>query len=67
MYANGAGDGEPIRQEMIRENQLVGTNGFIYSAQAPSSRPASDYTARAVPHFPGAAVPLEAAQILWQR
>ncbi|HUJ69606.1 MAG TPA: alpha-glucan family phosphorylase [Syntrophorhabdales bacterium] len=67
LYANGAGDGEPICQEMIREKQLAGTNGFIYSARAPSSRPASDYTARAVPHFPGAAVPLEAAQILWQR
>jgi starch phosphorylase len=40
---------------------------LLYSAEVPAGRPASDYTARIVPHHPSASVPLEAAQILWQR
>ncbi len=39
----------------------------LYRARVPSTRPATDYTARAIPSFPGAAVPIEAAHILWQR
>jgi starch phosphorylase len=67
IYASGADDSEPMHQQMMRGQQLVGANGFIYSAEVPSSRPVRDYTARVIPHFPGAAVPLEAARILWQR
>ncbi|MFB3887250.1 MAG: alpha-glucan family phosphorylase [Thermodesulfobacteriota bacterium] len=67
IYANGEEDRESVRQEMIRRRQLVGANGFIYSAQVGSNRPVTDYTARVVPRFPGVAVPLEAAQILWHR
>jgi starch phosphorylase len=52
---------------MIRGRQLVGANGFIYSAQVPSNRPVTDYTARVIPHFPGVAIPLEVTHILWQR
>jgi starch phosphorylase len=40
---------------------------MTYSAQMSATRPASDYTARIVPHHPNASVPLEARQILWQR
>jgi starch phosphorylase len=40
---------------------------FNYSAQVSATRPASDYTARIVPHHPNALVPLEASQIVWQR
>ncbi len=40
---------------------------FNYSAQVSATRPASDYTARIVPHRPKALVPLEADQIVWQR
>jgi starch phosphorylase len=40
---------------------------FAYSAQVSATRPASDYTARIVPHHPNALVPLEAGQIVWQR
>jgi starch phosphorylase len=67
IYTNGAEDREPVHQEMTRGRQLVGANGFIYSAQVPSSHPVRDYTARVVPHFPGVSVPLEASRILWQR
>jgi starch phosphorylase len=39
----------------------------LYLAQVAATRPASDYTARVIPHHPNATVPLEAPQILWQR
>jgi starch phosphorylase len=39
----------------------------VYRAAVPANRPAGDYTARVVPRFAGAAVPLEANHILWQR
>jgi glycogen phosphorylase len=67
LYANGVNGGDPVRQEMKRVGQVVGTKGTIYSTEVPTTRPATDYTARVIPHFPGVAVPLEAAQIQWQR
>ena len=69
LYADGLNGGEPVQQEMIRGQQLADANGTIYSysAQAPATRPATDYTARVIPQHNGVAVPLEAAQILWQR
>ena len=67
LYADGVNGGDPVRQEMKRGQPLVGAmNGYVYSTQAPATRPATDYTPRAVPYYPGAAVPLEAAQILWR-
>jgi starch phosphorylase len=66
IYADGVNGNEPKHQEMVRGRQLMGANGFIYSAQVPSDRPVTDYTARVIPHFPGVAVPLEVARILWQ-
>ena len=58
----------PERVEMKRVRQLVGaTNGYAYRAAVPAARPATDYTARLIPHRDGVAVPLEDAQILWQR
>jgi starch phosphorylase len=67
LYADGINGGDPVRQEMTRGQQLVGANGYIYRVSVPAIRPATDYTARVIPHFPGVAVPLEAARILWQR
>ena len=68
LYAQ-AHNGEPrVRQPMIRGDALVGSvNGFTYTAQVPSNRPADDYTPRLAPTFHGVHVPLEAGQILWQR
>jgi len=40
---------------------------YTYSAQVSATRPASDYTARIIPHHLNALVPLEAGQIVWQR
>jgi starch phosphorylase len=67
LYAEGKNGGEPICWEMTRGEQLVGASGYAYRAELPSTRPAADYTARIVPHYQGAIVPLEASQVLWQR
>ena len=68
LYADGAPDGAPVRQEMTRVRQLVGaTSGYAYRACVPAERPATDYTARLIPHCNGVAIPLEDARILWQR
>jgi starch phosphorylase len=68
LYAEGVDGGAPELQEMTRGQQLVGAeNGYAYSARVPATRPATDYTPRVVPFHPGASVPLESAQILWQR
>ena len=68
LFANGLDGGAPIRQEMKYVRKLTGAaGGYAYSVQVPTSRPASDYTARIIPHFNGVAVPLEVDQIIWQK
>jgi len=67
LYADGVNGGEPERQEMRRGQQLTEANGYIFSAQVPSTRPTTDYTARVIPQHAGVAIPLESARILWQR
>ena len=68
VYADAHKGGSSVRQEMTRLRQLPGeTGGYIFSATVASSRPASDYTARIVPHCNGLIVPLEASWILWQK
>ena len=61
--------------EKCASDEVMSTSGpsadtpgaFTYSTQVSAARPASDYTARIVPHHPNARVPLEAGQIVWQR
>jgi starch phosphorylase len=68
LYANGINGNKPEKVEMIRVRQLVGAiNGYAYRAEVPVARPAIDYTARLIPQYVGATVPLEAHHILWQR
>jgi glycogen phosphorylase len=70
LYANSQNGGEPFRQPMTRAAALVGAvGGFMFTAQVPSSRPATDYTPRIVPTHRGVSVPLELEEekILWQR
>ena len=67
LYADGLNGGGPSRTEMKRRRQLAEGGGYIYGATVPASRPAADYTARVIPCYPGIPVPLEAAEILWQR
>jgi starch phosphorylase len=68
LYADGINGGSPILQEMKCIRHAEGKAGsYIYETQVSAARPATDYTARVIPHYEGVAVPLEAAQILWQR
>jgi starch phosphorylase len=68
LYADGAKGGEAVRQEMTRVRTEEPSSGsHTYCATVSSARPATDYTARVMPHRPGLAVPLEDDWILWQR
>ncbi|MGO8928658.1 MAG: alpha-glucan family phosphorylase [Limisphaerales bacterium] len=68
LYADGVNGSASVRQEMTRIRPLVGAvNGYAYRGEVPASRPATDYTARVIPHCSGVLVPLEADRILWQR
>jgi starch phosphorylase len=68
LYAEGSGGAGPAQQEMKRVRPLDGVpGGYVYSAAVPAARSPTDYTARVRPYCDGAAVPLEATQILWQR
>jgi starch phosphorylase len=68
LYADGVRDGVPVRQEMKRVRQPVGTAGsFVYHAVVAADRSASDYTARVIPHRAGVLTPLEDWRISWQR
>jgi starch phosphorylase len=68
LYAEGINGCGPVHQEMTRVRQPEGRAGSTaYRAMTPATRPATDYTARVIPHRDGVAVPLETAQILWQR
>jgi starch phosphorylase len=67
LYADGQNGGEPVRQPMQRGEQLVGSaNAFLYVANIPATRPATDYTPRVLPYKAGASVPLEAPFICWR-
>jgi len=67
LYADPQNGDAPVRQPMQRSQQLVGAaNAFVYVASVPATRPASEYTPRAVPYKAGASVPLEAPFICWR-
>ncbi len=67
LYAEGIDGDSPIRQELkLIQKQTESVKPHLYRATVSASRPATDYTPRVVPNFPGVAVPLETALILWQ-
>jgi starch phosphorylase len=66
LYADGAGGDHAVCQEM-KGPQAGTAAGHIYVTRVPATRPSADYTARLVPHHEDAAIPLEVANILWQR
>lgn len=68
LYANGAGGGGPVREEMTRARRMEGVAGcYVYTSSVPAVRPATDYTPRVIPRRSGVTFPLEAPLILWQR
>jgi starch phosphorylase len=59
-------EGDGFRLEMTRGDKLINNqNGWLYRAEVPATRPASDFTPRIIPQRPGIAVPLEVNHILW--
>jgi starch phosphorylase len=67
LYADPQGNSPPFHQAMTRlsgDDRTVGV--AVFHASVSAARPASDYTARVVPTFPGVNVPLEAPYVLWQ-
>jgi glycogen phosphorylase len=67
LYADGVNGGEPERQALTHGQPIAAANSYLFSAQVPATRPATDYTVRAIPQHAGMAIPLETHQILWQR
>ena len=68
LYADGVDGSTPERVTMDRVRQMVGAmKGYVYRAAVPAARPATDYTARLIPHHDRVTVPLEDAHVLWQR
>jgi starch phosphorylase len=68
LYADSAQEEIACFEVMNPSGPCADTPGaFTYSAQVSATRPASDYTARIIPHHLNALVPLEASQIIWQR
>jgi starch phosphorylase len=68
LFADGRNGSGSVRKEMTRVFPLPGSSGgCVYTAAVSAARPQADYTARILPQQGGVAVPLEAAQILWQR
>ncbi|MBB6143773.1 starch phosphorylase [Silvibacterium bohemicum] len=68
LYADPMQKREPAIETMtVGEARVDSPGAFIYSSEIPATRPAGDYTPRVIPHHTSASVPLEAAQILWQR
>ncbi len=67
LYANGVDGAGPQVYDMTLQSPAATGGRSTYRAAVPANRPAGDYTARVVPRLTGAAVPLEANHILWQR
>jgi starch phosphorylase len=68
LYAEGIAGGDPVRETMkCGPPSSEAPLRYTYRALVPTTRQASDYTPRAIPHCSGAEVPLESARILWQR
>ncbi len=68
LYADGICGSPAVRQEMACLHPLADeSGGYVYSVTVAANRPPAEYTARAMPHCNGVAIPLEESQILWQR
>lgn len=66
LYADPMHGGMPAIEAMTTPEPCPDSPGVLtYSAHVSATRPASDYTARIIPHHPNAFVPLEADQIVW--
>ncbi|MGB8491455.1 MAG: alpha-glucan family phosphorylase [Bacteroidales bacterium] len=68
LYADGTDGGTPERKELnLISQEKEADNPHLYQAIVSATRPATDFTPRIIPNFPGVSVPLETKLILWQR
>ena len=68
IYADALNGNMPVKQEMTFIKQIPDVdNCYSYRAKVPATRPVTDFTLRMISSNPGVSVPLEAANILWQR
>jgi starch phosphorylase len=69
LWADPEEEGRPgVRMPLDPVRPLAGTTGgFVFAGSVPADRPADHFTPRIVPRHPGARIPVEEAQILWQR
>lgn len=68
LFADGFLGSPPVHHEMTSIHQDLELKAeYIYIVTVYSSRSTNDYTARVIPFFEGANIPLEGNQILWQR
>jgi starch phosphorylase len=69
LYADSIDGGPSIRQKLDLQSPASPPGGgmTVFGGRVAATRSVADYTARVMPHLAGALVPLETAQILWQR
>jgi starch phosphorylase len=68
LFVDAISGGESIRQEMKWTRTLAAElSRCVYQATIPTTRPASQYTARVIPQRARLGGPLEFGRILWQR
>jgi starch phosphorylase len=65
LYADSQSDGPPERHPLRAGDRR--DDRYSYHVCIPATRPAVDYTARAITDHSSLAVPLEESRILWQR
>ena len=66
LYAEPVAGGPPAIESMTAEKAEAAAGVLLYAAEVPATRPASDYTPRALPRRPPALLPLESTQVLWR-
>lgn len=66
LYADGDRH-HPASRQLMSRDPAGAAHWHVYRARAPATRPASDYTARILPHMEEVAIPLEDTRILWQK
>ncbi len=67
LFANGLNGSPFFLQDMEADGKPKSENLYLYRASVSASRPARDFTPRAIPHFEDVLVPLAAPEILWQK
>ena len=67
LYADALDGGNPAVIDCRRQEKISGAiHGYAYQADIATTRSATDFTARVIPHHAAAQIPAEAPLIAWQ-